>query len=245
MINNALSTFLPLDELIYDTSRFYALLMFAVGQQCKGNRINGAKIIGSWHYRKYCFNIFVDNYIIRNKPLVLFNRKSKIYCNSLHTIVNAKSTNLERLSRFNVVVDIALSLIYNTRIESGYIKCSQCKKVNHCTTIKNGKPLCSHCIETMLLKVPLNNNCGYVYILEAVGFKVYKIGRTKNIDTRMKTLIKLPFDTKLIHTIKTDNPTKTELELHRKFADLRVNGEWFKLSNENIEYLIKYQDETT
>ena len=47
----------------------------------------------------------------------------------------------------------------------------------------------------------------------------------------------LPFEIELVHTIKTDDMVEIERFLHEKFADQRTNGEWFCLSDDDIEWL--------
>ncbi len=78
---------------------------------------------------------------------------------------------------------------------------------------------------------------GYVYLLKSdTGH--YKIGRTIDPSSRSKTFgIQLPFDVTFICTIKTDNMYGLESELHQKFSKKRINGEWFNLSTEDIDYM--------
>jgi hypothetical protein len=77
---------------------------------------------------------------------------------------------------------------------------------------------------------------GYVYLLKAENG--CKIGMSVNPKKRIETLgVKLPFPIDTICTIKTDDMTSLELELHQHFADKRINGEWFNLDTEDIEYI--------
>lgn len=82
---------------------------------------------------------------------------------------------------------------------------------------------------------------GYVYILGS-ELGIYKIGRTKNVELRMKQLEGIPFKTELIHTIPCEDDTKFEAELHERYKSKRKTGEWFELSKKDIEELknIKY-----
>lgn len=77
---------------------------------------------------------------------------------------------------------------------------------------------------------------GYVYILESrYG---YKIGKTKDLPTRMNFFgVKLPFETNLVHTILSSNITRCETALHRAYAQHRIDGEWFSLSEKDITWL--------
>jgi hypothetical protein len=78
---------------------------------------------------------------------------------------------------------------------------------------------------------------GYVYLLQSPT-KAYKIGRSKNPENRLKTFsVKLPFEVEYIALIKTNDMVGLERQLHQRFADKRVNGEWFELSSEDVQYI--------
>ncbi|KIL49086.1 GIY-YIG nuclease family protein [Jeotgalibacillus campisalis] len=79
---------------------------------------------------------------------------------------------------------------------------------------------------------------GYVYFVQEYMNGTFKIGKTKNIDKRMNIFsVKLPFENKLIHLIKTGDRHRTEQAFHNHFSAKRLGGEWFSLSKEDIDWL--------
>ena len=69
---------------------------------------------------------------------------------------------------------------------------------------------------------------GLVYLLQAGQH--FKIGMTINLDKRLTQIkLQLPFPVTLIHTIQAAHPVQAESHWHRRFASLRLNGEWFAL----------------
>jgi len=74
---------------------------------------------------------------------------------------------------------------------------------------------------------------GYVYLMKSGRF--CKIGSSRNVERRNYDLgIKLPEDLKILHKIRTDDPTGIESYWHNRFSDKRKQGEWFDLSSEDI-----------
>ena len=66
--------------------------------------------------------------------------------------------------------------------------------------------------------------------------KYVKIGYSKNPKKRISILkISIPFEMEVIGIIEGD--LKKESQLHRMFSKLRVQGEWFLLTEEIIDYI--------
>ncbi len=75
---------------------------------------------------------------------------------------------------------------------------------------------------------------GSVYLLKGPSHR-YKIGRTNAFGRRRRELtIQLPFDTRKVHVIETDDPQGVESYWHQRFAEKRINSEWFHLTAEDV-----------
>lgn len=89
-------------------------------------------------------------------------------------------------------------------------------------------------------RASLTTRPGYIYLVE--GRDCYKIGKTKDLPTRIRTIgIQLPFQTRLIHFIPTSDMVWAETYLHRTFADARLNGEWFNLNSDDVAWICAIQ----
>jgi hypothetical protein len=77
---------------------------------------------------------------------------------------------------------------------------------------------------------------GHVYLM-ADSTGLYKIGHSKDPSSRVKSVTSRANPVTLICQIASDNAVYLEYELHERFHDERVSGEWFALSPESIDYI--------
>ena len=74
---------------------------------------------------------------------------------------------------------------------------------------------------------------GYVYLFVSGAF--HKVGRSNHVGRRSyEVSLQLPERLEVVHQIETDDPEGIESYWHRRFATKRANGEWFKLSPQDV-----------
>lgn len=76
---------------------------------------------------------------------------------------------------------------------------------------------------------------GYVYLMKSENSK-YKIGISSNIPSRMKHLATVtPYPIELIHYFYSPDTYSAERALHEKYSSVRVEGEWFNLTPDQVK----------
>jgi len=69
---------------------------------------------------------------------------------------------------------------------------------------------------------------GYVYLIGTPTFRWYKIGKSRVPEIRIQDLgILLPFKIEIVGIWKAHDHTALESLLHERYAERRINGEWF------------------
>jgi hypothetical protein len=88
-----------------------------------------------------------------------------------------------------------------------------------------------------------------VYLFRQKGTDYVKIGMTKNesVNERFSAFCTYsPNGGEIVGIIKTDNALALEKEIHFKFSKNRIGGEFFKLTNEECDHIVKiYNSEKT
>jgi len=80
---------------------------------------------------------------------------------------------------------------------------------------------------------------GYIYLIQCIPFNYYKIGISKiKPKMRMSALqTGSPFELKILDIYLIDDYTKREVQLHRKYKEKNVRGEWFLFEDDELELL--------
>lgn len=87
-------------------------------------------------------------------------------------------------------------------------------------------------LETLRDKKSSSDN---IYLIQNTSTKSVKIGVSKDIESRLKSLqTGHEHQLKLIYTKPVEDASSLELKLHHKFSDKRVRGEWFKVNPKKV-----------
>lgn len=78
---------------------------------------------------------------------------------------------------------------------------------------------------------------GYIYVMLS-GEGHCKIGKSRNPQDRQRNLgIKLPFSIELLYTAQVRDMGLAELFLHKALSPFHLNGEWFSLPTDRLEWI--------
>lgn len=85
----------------------------------------------------------------------------------------------------------------------------------------------------------LDEPAGYVYVIQDVSNTwQYKIGRTNYPKRRINRFgVTLPFETEVVAILQTEDAAALERELHQHFANDRRRGEWFDLTEAQVQQI--------
>jgi len=74
-----------------------------------------------------------------------------------------------------------------------------------------------------------------IYLIHADPENIYKIGVSKTVKKRLKTLQTANSNKlSIVKTFQTKHNRKVETALHKYFRKNKVRGEWFKLSTQQV-----------
>lgn len=84
---------------------------------------------------------------------------------------------------------------------------------------------------------------GYLYVLNARGTDLYKIGISGNINRRLRDIsASSPLPILMCFSILIKNPHQQEAFLHKYYSDFYFKNDWFSLSQEKFKELHSFFD---
>ncbi|QGM30151.1 hypothetical protein GI482_07075 [Bacillus sp. N3536] len=107
---------------------------------------------------------------------------------------------------------------------------------------KNDKDICKHC--HVSYKKISTVHFGYIYFVKESQTGLIKIGKATNVEKRFFSLkVGIPFEIELIHKIQSNNYHLSEQLFHKHFYTKKVTGEWYNLSDKDIEWIKTLNDD--
>ena len=77
------------------------------------------------------------------------------------------------------------------------------------------------------------DNTDYVYVIQMGNRNIFKIGKSNEPGGRLANLqTASPYKLKLLHFFAADNASAAEEQLHAELYEKRLQGEWFRLTNQ-------------
>lgn len=82
-----------------------------------------------------------------------------------------------------------------------------------------------------------------VYFIAADEAGAIKIGMASHVWARMRDLqLANPLELTMLGFVWSEHPRVLERELHKRFADLRIRGEWFRSTDELRAFILEVRD---
>lgn len=142
---------------------------------------------------------------------------------------------LKVLREFDLSDDYYQAILHIARHDEKYYNQNMANEILQCFDKYNPNDA-SAAAESESSEEPVGK--GFVYFIQEDFSDRVKIGKTENLEQRMETFgVKLPFQIKLIHSIVSENHNYTEKLFHIHFSDRHTNGEWFELSDKDIQWI--------
>lgn len=80
----------------------------------------------------------------------------------------------------------------------------------------------------------------YVYLIRDSWMNLVKIGVTKNISSRFRELQNgCPQELVIVGLIHNESANKIERQLHKRFASKNYRGEWFELTEADVDSILE------
>jgi hypothetical protein len=90
---------------------------------------------------------------------------------------------------------------------------------------------------------PTSRN-GFVYLMRGDS-NLYKIGAARDVQRRVNGLTMLPFQIEVVHTIATVDMWRLERGLHQCFVERHTRGEWFALTDQDVQLISEIEAVTS
>jgi hypothetical protein len=87
--------------------------------------------------------------------------------------------------------------------------------------------------------------CTNIYFIGSVELGAVKIGKSNNPDKKLTELQTGNSNELILYGIIKDVKEDYEMKIHQIFDHIWLKGEWFKLTDELIQYMINKTNETS
>lgn len=153
---------------------------------------------------------------------------------------------IEYLDHYNDVLRKALRVVaYKRSGPKPYVyRCPECGKIENSNRTYGGTSsiMCRSCLRA--LGTGTQQNESFVYFLLNPGSNLVKIGCSTHLESRIRTISSMSgIDLVLLGLLPGGQ--KKEARLHRQFADLREQGEYFRYEADLVEFIDNLKQETT